>query len=109
MAADGKISRIAMGDPTFVPVFEAANVPNTLNQDERMNEELPFGSRGGIAISHHFPLDGEYVIKIGLQRTLYGYIIGLGRPHQLELRLNNKLIKRFTVGGDAPPAPAPAT
>src|ERR1019366_1048580 len=40
MSAARKISRLAIGDPTIVPVFETANVTNTLNQDERMNEEL---------------------------------------------------------------------
>ena len=34
-----------------------------------MSEELPFGSRGGTAIAHHFPLDGEYVIAIRLLRN----------------------------------------
>jgi len=110
MSAARKISRLAVGDPTILPVFETYNVPITLSQDERMSEDLPFGSRGGIAISHHFPLDGEYSVKIRLQRTIYGYIRGLGRPHQLEVRVNGKRIKVFTVGGDAPAGLAsPAT
>ena len=37
-----------------------------------MSEDLPFGSRGGLAVRHHFPLDGEYVIKIDLSRNLDG-------------------------------------
>jgi len=110
MSAARKISRLAVGDPTILPVFETYNVPITLSQDERMSEDLPFGSRGGIAINHHFPLDGEYDIKIRLQRTIYGYIRGLGRPHQLEVRLNGKRIKTFSVGGQAPAGLAsPAT
>jgi mono/diheme cytochrome c family protein len=110
MSAARKISRLAIGDPAILPVFETYNVPITLTQDERMGEDLPFGSRGGIAIHHHFPLDGQYDIKIRLQRTIYGYIRGLGRPHQLEVRVNGKLIKAFAVGGDAPSGPgSPAT
>jgi uncharacterized protein DUF1592/uncharacterized protein DUF1588/uncharacterized protein DUF1587/uncharacterized protein DUF1585/uncharacterized protein DUF1595 len=110
MSAARKISRLAVGDATILPVFETYNVPITLNQDQRMSEDLPFGSRGGIAIRHHFPLDGEYDIKIRLQRTIYGYIRGLGRPHQLEVRVNGKRVKAFTVGGDAPAGLAsPAT
>jgi hypothetical protein len=29
-----------------------------------MNEDMPFGSRGGAAMRHYFPLDGEYSIKV---------------------------------------------
>ena len=43
-----------------------------------MSEDLPFGSRGGAAVSHYFPADGDYVITVKLQRTGYDYIRGLG-------------------------------
>ena len=109
LSAARKISRLATGDPTILPVVETYNVSSTLDQAERMSEDLPFGSRGGIALRHHFPLDGEYDIKVRLQRTLYGYIRGLGRAHELEVRVNGKLIKLFTVGGDAPPGQSPMT
>ena len=64
-----------------------------------MSEDLPFRSRGGIAIRHHFPMDGEYVIKISLLRNAAGYILGLAEPHDLDVRLDGSRIKRFTVGG----------
>ena len=102
MSAARKISRLATGDPTILPVYDTYNLPVTMNQDGRMNEALPFGSRGGIAISHHFPLDGEYEIRVRLQKTIYGYIRGMGRPHQLEVRVNGERVKLFTIGGDAP-------
>ncbi len=109
LAAARKISRLAVGDPNIVPVYETYSVSSTLGQDQRMGEDLPFGSRGGIAIRHLFPMDGEYSIRIRLKRQLYGYILGLGRPHQLEVRVNGKLVKSFRVGGDAPTAPSPAS
>ena len=68
-------------------------------QNDRMSEQLPFGSRGGTAIPY-FPVDGEYVIKVTLHRTGNDHIIGLGAPHELDVRLDGSLIKRFTVGGD---------
>ena len=83
MSAARKISRLAVGDLGVVPVFETYDVPKLLNQDERTGEDLPFGSRGGLAVRHHFPVDGEYSVKIVLSRQIYDYIIGLGRPHQL--------------------------
>ena len=33
---------------------------STSMQNDRMSEDLPFGSRAGVAVRHHFPLDGEY-------------------------------------------------
>jgi hypothetical protein len=109
LAAAHKISRLAVGDPTPTPVYESYSVPNMLGQDERMSEDLPFGSRGGIAIRHHFPVDGEYAIKIRLRRQLYGYILGMGRQHEVEVRLDGKRVKSFKVGGNAPTAPSPAS
>ena len=69
-------------------------------QDERMSDDLPFGSRGGIAIHYQFPVDGEYLIKLELRRQLYDYIVGMGEPHQIDIRLDGVLLKRFTVGGE---------
>ena len=105
MSAAGKVSRSAIGDPTVLPNLETYDVPYLLTQDERMNEDLPFGSRGGIAIRHNFPLDGEYLIKVRLQRAGIEHdrqIIGLSEPHQLDVRLDGERIKLFTVGGEQP-------
>ena len=109
LSAARMISRLAIGDPAIAPAFAMYDIPKTLVQDERTSEDLPFGSRGGIAVHHRFPLDAEYVVKIRLRRQLYDYIIGLGRPHQLEVRLDGKLIQTFTVGGENRGRPAPAS
>ncbi|PYU22050.1 MAG: hypothetical protein DMG30_15840 [Acidobacteria bacterium] len=105
MSAAGKVSRSAIGDPNILPNLETYDVPYLLAQDERMSEDLPFGSRGGVAIRHNFPVDGEYVIKIRLQRAGIEHdkqIIGLTDPHQLDVRLDGTRIKLFTVGGEQP-------
>jgi len=100
LAAARKISRLAVGDPDVLPVFETYNVPKYFVQDDRMNEDLPFGSRGGIAVRHHFPLDGEYLIKVRLAKNSRDYIRGLGEPHHLDIRLDGVRVKRFTIGGE---------
>lgn len=99
MSTAQKITRLAIGDPAIRPVLETYEIPKLLMQEDRMSEALPFGSRGGIAIRHHFPLDGEYVIKIRLQRNYQDRIRGLEEPHHLEIRLDGARIKLFTVGG----------
>ncbi len=48
-----------------------------------------------------FPLDGDYTIKVQLRRQFYTYIVGMGEPHQIDIRLDGVRIKRFTVGGGA--------
>ncbi len=100
MSAGRKISRLAIGDSSIRPAFERYDVPKYLMQDDRVSDELPFGSRGGIAIRHHFPLDGEYVIRIRLHKNSRAYIRGLGEPHQLDVRLDGARIKLFTIGGE---------
>ena len=100
MSAARKISRLAIGDPDVRPFTAEYNVSRRLVQDDRMSDDLPFGSRGGTAIRHYFPLDGEYVIKIRLQRNNDNYIRGLGEPHQLDVRLDGARLKLFTIGGE---------
>ncbi len=63
-----KISRLAVGDPTIPPGLVTYSTSRSLVQNDRMSEDLPFGSRGGIAIQHYFPVDAEYVLKIKLQK-----------------------------------------
>jgi mono/diheme cytochrome c family protein len=101
LSAARKISRFAVGSPTIPAVLDTFEVPVALVQDDRVSEDLPFGSQGGTVIDYHFPLDGEYKIKVLLKRQLYLYIMGMGEPHQFDIRLDGALIKRFTVGGEA--------
>ena len=100
LSAANRVSRLAVGDATIGPGFAAAtyDTPRLLYQDDRMSEELPFGSRGGMAIRHYFPLDGQYDVTIRLRRMIYDYIVGMGTSQQIEMRLDGRLVERFTVG-----------
>jgi hypothetical protein len=100
LSAARMISRLAVGDTSRKPMVDVFKVERDMVQDERMSDELPFGSRGGTAVTYQFPVDGEYLFKIELKRQLYDYIIGMGEPHQLDVRLDGVLLKRFTVGGE---------
>jgi hypothetical protein len=103
-----KIGRLALGYPNG-PGVELYAVPRMMAQDERLSEDLPFGSRGGAAVKHYFPADATYKIKIRLKSNLYDYILGLAQPQLLDVRLDGVLVKRFTVGGRAdlnPPPPS---
>src|SRR6516225_6608312 len=101
LAAARTISRLAVDDPSINPVADVFKIPTALVQDDQTSDDLPFGSQGGAAIRYHFRLDGNYRIKVLLKRQLYLYIMGMGEPHQIDIRLDGALIKRFEVGGKA--------
>jgi hypothetical protein len=107
LAAARTVSRFAVGRSATAPRIDTYSIPDRMIQDERVSDRLPFGSRGGAAISHHFPVDGEYVMTLRLQTTLYHAVRGLAEPHTIDVRLDRQRIKTFTVGGKAvkpPPA-----
>ena len=101
-----QVTRIATGLPPASPHIETFDIPIHVLQDDRQSEDLPFGSRGGIAIPYNFPVAGEYLVKVRLQRQYQDYLKGMGWPQQLDVRMDGKLVKRFTVGGDAKGRPA---
>ena len=96
-----KISRLAVGDPKMKPVSDEFKVSRFLVQDDRMNDELPFGSRGGAVIRPYFPLDGEYSVRLSLQRAYAAHVIrGLSQREQIDVRLNGERITLFKIGGE---------
>ncbi len=107
MSVARRVTRLATGLPPETPVVETFEVPLHVVQDQRQSEDLPFGSRGGIAVRFNFPVDGEYVIKVRLRTNWQDYVMGMGRPQQVDVRLDGELVRRFTIGGEAPGRPAP--
>jgi hypothetical protein len=104
-----QVTRLVTGLPPANPGLDVFEIPLHVIQDDRQSEDLPFGSRGGIAIHYNFPVDGEYLIKVRLQRQYQDYLKGMDWPQKLDIRLDGKLLKRFTVGGNAPGRPAAAS
>jgi len=116
LAAAAKIARLAIGDPTLRPAFERytavkgnSNEHTWLWQTDRLGEEFPLGSRGGIAARHYFPVDGEYVFKIRLDRTDVGLIRGLHVPNEIEIRVDGLRVGQWTLGGGPEFNAAPPT
>ncbi len=68
MSAARRVSRLAVGDLAMKPgeeEFSAKGVPGA-GRNERLSDDLPFDSRGGISFQYYFPLDGEYQIRLKL-------------------------------------------
>jgi len=106
LTAAAKISRLAVGDPSLRPAFERytavrnnSNERTWLWQTDRLGEEFPLGSRGGVAARHYFPVDGEYVLKARLDKTYTGMVRGLNVPNEIEFRVDGRKVGQFTLGG----------
>ena len=98
MSAARKISRLAVGDPSIEADVVRYPLSSLLVQDDRMSEDLPFGSRGGAAIRHHFPLDGEYVVRIELQDRYRGR----AEPQEIDVRVDG--VRRGSLDAGNRPA-----
>jgi hypothetical protein len=101
LSAATRISRLAVGDASIRSSTTTYTMPTTMTQLERMSDDLPFGTRGGLAVRHSFPADGEYIIKLRLQKRNTGEIRGLGEPDQIEVRVGGTRVKVFDIGGRA--------
>ncbi|MDX2030798.1 MAG: DUF1592 domain-containing protein, partial [Blastocatellia bacterium] len=63
LSAARRVSRLAVGDRSIKP-GEERYLPRRGPRNEKVSEDLPFFSRGGLSFQHYFPLDGEYLIRI---------------------------------------------
>jgi hypothetical protein len=107
VSAAASIARRAVGDSSIPPAFvryaalkDSANDQTYLRQVDRLGEDFPLGSKGGVAARHYFPVDGEYVFKLRLQRAWDSVIRGLNVATQFEIRLDDKRVWQFTLGGE---------
>ena len=103
-----KISRLAVGDPAMPVMVNIHKLDPEHPQDERV-DELPFGTRGGIAVRSEFPVDGRYIVRVD---------VGAAQGHDLEILVDGERVALRSLGGgggrgapavDAPPGqPDPA-
>lgn len=101
MSAATKVSRLATGNRAIRPTSQVYEASEFAHQDVRMGEDLPFGTHGGLVARHAFPLDGEYAFEVRLQRaTVANTIRGLDDEHEIQVRIDHVLVKRFRVGGE---------
>jgi len=90
--AAGKISRLAIGDPTSAPAVETYVVPQSISQTKHI-EGTPMGTRGGIVVEHNFPADGEYVFRLSFYYSSIGPVFGDNKPSegsQIEIAVNGE-------------------
>jgi hypothetical protein len=118
VAAAAKISRLAVGERDAAPLQVTYSVKGDLSQNQTL-EGMPLGTRGGTTITHNFPVDGEYSIRLALLKLSFGQVFGEGAEgEELEVTLNGQRVKLFKLDevpmffmreapGSHPPKPQP--
>ena len=96
LAAAQKVSRLAVGTPLRAPLNRLVVLPPDLTQEAHF-DGMPFGTRGGATVTHTFPLDGEYSIRVRLVRDRNENVEGLTEPHEVEVSLDGERLRLFTV------------
>jgi hypothetical protein len=98
LSAAWKVTSAAMGDTDIAPAVTTYRVPPDRSQADHA-EGLPFGTRGGMLVSHHFPVDGEYIIRPRLWRNTVDVMRGTETPHDLEVSLDGGRLSLTRFGG----------
>src|SRR3989441_13150084 len=93
-----KVTRIALSDTKIPATTETFRARMDLTQRDHI-EGLPLGTRGGMLVQHHFPVDAEYEIRPKLWANTVEQIGGLEHPDTLEITFDGQRIKLATFGG----------
>jgi hypothetical protein len=92
--AAGKISRMALGDPTMSPIVETYQIPQSFSQIDHV-PGTPFGTRGGMVARHNFPMDAEYIFKMSFYYSSIGPVFGASQPkgaQKIEVAINGERV-----------------
>src|SRR5581483_8793077 len=91
LRAAAKISSLAVGDKNASPTEATYKVPRTQSQMKHI-DGTPWGTRGGLALTHTFPADGEYTFRVMLHGTPTGELFGsvARRDEQLEVSIDGE-------------------
>jgi hypothetical protein len=90
MVSARQISRVAIGNPALPATAETFRLKSDLSQDFSF-DGLPMGSRGGMSIRYHFPLDADYVIKVEP-------LGGGADMHQIEVGIDGARVQLLKLG-----------
>jgi hypothetical protein len=98
LAAARSVAVQAIGNPSARPVGTPYTNPAGGPQHFHV-EGLPFGTRGGFAVEHIFPADGEYELNINdMARALW--VEGMEFQNALVAMVDGKIIYEVNIGGD---------
>jgi hypothetical protein len=101
LGAAARISQMALGRPRGLPTPETFFVPTDRDQGKRVSDDLPLGSRGGLAVRYYFPSEGDYVFELRPKESgAGGGFEGItAEVHQVDAELDNVKVWSGTLGG----------
>ena len=97
ISAAKKISRLAVGELTAPELVTFRALTAGAAQDQRLGDELPAGSRGGLAARHHFPAHAEYTLRVRMQRNPQGIVRGRRMANTVDFWLDGALVASLVV------------
>ena len=100
LSAADRVSALAVGDMTTAPGSDTFYTKGDQSQSQQL-EGLPLGTVGGIGVRYTFPLDGEYDLRVALNRTNLDAIRGLEHTHQIEIAVDGARVFLTDIGGAA--------
>ncbi len=104
LAAAHRVSSLAVGAVPPAPSIEYYRITDDLQQDSHL-AGLPFGTRGGTEVTHFFPEDGEYEIRVRIARDLNESVPVYAEAQHVEVNIDGVRVGGFTLPGvgAAPP------
>ena len=99
VSAAARISRLAVGDPTISADLTTYQAPRGASQATN-REGLPLGTRGGLLVTHVFPLDAEYEFRVGRGGAGFFGLPAVGVDDEAEITIDGV---RVQVVGRTPP------
>ena len=98
LRAAAEISRLAIGDPHVTPSESTYRVSRWDSQNERV-EGAPYGTRGGVSVTHNFPADGHYAFRVSFHHETTGALVGNGR-NALHTREGEPELLEVSIDGE---------
>ena len=101
LSAAAKISQVALTRPRGIPTPETFFEPTDRSVGTRVSDEMPFGTRGGIALHYLFPADGDYLIETRPKENGAndGFENFSTEVHQLDIAIDSVKVWSAGLGG----------
>ena len=95
--AASEISRLAVGDPAATAIEATYTVPRTASQTAHV-DGAPYGTRGGVSVTHNFPADGMYSFRVSFYHETTGaFVGGTARDEQLDISVDGERVALLGV------------
>jgi hypothetical protein len=96
--AASEIARLAVGDSSVAITSTTYKLPRLADQNGH-NDGTPVGTRGGLAVSHIFPADGDYQFAVSLHAIPTGQLFGSTAPfdEHIEIAVDGERVALIEV------------